>query len=134
VSVAENRNLGYCSFAHLEIEPPGSFYRENGIETLNRDHLGKYGTAMTCAGAPYYFNIWHPKVLEWTQNNLRVSASDLKDDPNCITIEIWNEPSLQGSNLALKREGYVGFSSVAKKAFSEFLKQRYGTIEKLNHI
>ena len=76
-----------------------------------------------CYGEHYGFlNFNHPEVIELLQNQYREIAAHYKDYSSLAGYDIWNETV------------FSSFDTYTQSCFQQWLKDKYGSIEKLNDV
>ena len=74
-------------------------------------------------------DVFNPRFREVVAQAMQNNGAKTKDDPYCIGYFIDNELSVSNLTMRLMNQPANGF---AKQAFIEYLKDKYGTIQKLN--
>jgi len=74
-------------------------------------------------------DVFNPAFREAVAETMQNKGGRMKDDPYCIGYFVDNELSVSGLTNSLMEQAADGH---AKQAFSEYLKNKYGSISKLN--
>ncbi len=81
-------------------------------------------------GKDYKFpDVFNPRFREVVAQAMQNSGENTKDDPYCIGYFVDNELSVSNLTMRLMNQPAKGF---AKQAFINYLKDKYGTVQKLN--
>lgn len=79
-------------------------------------------------------NYHHPAAKEAKDAFTREVVSRYKDHPAMYLWDMWNEPELCYGARALDMNNMVCYSDISRTAYIEWLKKKYGTLEKLNSV
>jgi len=115
------------SFKFMLETAPAWLYREYGCERVNL-----FGTkTMPGAMGAYYVGGWlpcfdHPKVREEGNRFIEAAVKRYRDRENLLLWNVWNEPCSRGIHECCCEE--------SKKSYRNWLKQKFGSVEELNHF
>ena len=139
--VALNAEHGFRTVFELPATPRGlleKLEREIGDGLYFHNAAGEWSPRAHCHNV---LNLWSGELTDALCAYFRAMGEHFRDNAQVLAYELVNEPSMEmarpregGDRYDWDRIGYGGYSAAARAAWHVWLRERYGSVEKLSEL